>query len=693
MTLTQINKAGLDEIALDHVFTIGASGNSAYTFQGEGLNGTVNNPTLYLTRGKTYRFENGTGGHPIRIQSTSGASGTAYNTGVTNNASAGTVIVEVQHDAPDVLYYQCTSHAAMNGILYITGALADGGVTTAKIAADAVTNAKIANGAVDSEHLATGIINNSNLFDGAVVNTAQIVNNAVTTNEIADNTIPESKLKVSNSPTNGYFLSAQSGNTGGLTWAQVNTDLSNDGSPQLGAALDTNGYNINFGDSTGNGNAVNRLTFGTKVHGDLQIYHDGSNSYITDRGTGELRLYAAETLRIRDTDSGEEMITCNKNGSVDLYHNNVKKFETTANGVKIASLLDIKPSTYTNIEDESAYGLNIKHVNEKPISIATGGDYIQLYDLTSSKMYIKCLHDSGVELYQNGGKRLETVAAGVNIVGNLGIGDTSPDYEIDIETASPHIRLEETSTGASKRLDLGVSAAGQPYIAANQSSNSIQFETTGARRFLINANGTINSQAASSGPNLSTMSNNALEQPHNQFSNSQTYSWNSVFRNHSAGYGIEIKVNDGSNSREGLHLYSTSASQSKASILMNGAFLSRADDYAGYSDIKLKENIVDAQSQWNDVKAVKVRNFNFKDNPDVKLLGVVAQELETVCPHLIHNLPDKETNEETGEIKETGTITKAAKYSILHMKAFKALQEAMARIEILETKVAVLEAA
>ena len=48
MTLTQINKAGLDEIALDHVFTIGASGSSAYTFQGEGLNGTVNNPTRTL---------------------------------------------------------------------------------------------------------------------------------------------------------------------------------------------------------------------------------------------------------------------------------------------------------------------------------------------------------------------------------------------------------------------------------------------------------------------------------------------------------------------------------------------------------------------------------------------------------------------------------------------------------------------
>ena len=121
MTLTQINKAGLDEIALDHVFTIGATGDNAnYTFQGEGLNGTVNNPTLYLTRGKTYRFENGTGAHAIRIQSAdNGVNGTLYNTGVTNNNTTGTVIVEVQHDAPDILYYQCAVHAAMKGTLYI----------------------------------------------------------------------------------------------------------------------------------------------------------------------------------------------------------------------------------------------------------------------------------------------------------------------------------------------------------------------------------------------------------------------------------------------------------------------------------------------------------------------------------------------------------------------------------------------
>ena len=242
MALTQINKAGLDELALDHVFTIGASGTDHYTFQGEGLNGTVNDPTLYLTRGKTYRFENGTGAHPIKIQSTSGASGTAYNTGVTNNAGSGTVIVEVQHDAPDVLYYQCTSHANMNGVLYITGALADGGVTTAKLADDAVTDAKlansintaisantakttnathtgdvtgstsltIANNAVTTAKIAADAINHTKIADDSI-GAEHIIDGSVTTAKIADQGVTLAKLPHGDGSSDGKFLRANNG--------------------------------------------------------------------------------------------------------------------------------------------------------------------------------------------------------------------------------------------------------------------------------------------------------------------------------------------------------------------------------------------------------------------------------------------------------------------------------------------------
>ena len=210
MTLTSIKRDGLDGEALDIVFTIGASGTDHYTFQGEGLNGTVNDPTLYLTRGKTYRFENGTGAHPIRIQSTSGASGTAYNTGVTNNAGSGTVIVEVQHDAPDVLYYQCTSHANMNGILYITGALADGGVTTAKLADNAVTTAKITDVNVTTAKIADDAVTAAKLASSAVV-TASIVDANVTTPKIADEAVTLAKLPHGTGSSDGKFLRANNG--------------------------------------------------------------------------------------------------------------------------------------------------------------------------------------------------------------------------------------------------------------------------------------------------------------------------------------------------------------------------------------------------------------------------------------------------------------------------------------------------
>ncbi|MAK52122.1 phage tail fiber protein, partial [Marinobacter sp.] len=63
--------------------------------------------------------------------------------------------------------------------------------------------------------------------DGTV-SEAKIASGAVTQAKIADQAVNEAKLQVSNSPVNGYFLSAQSGNTGGLTWAQVDTGVTSD---------------------------------------------------------------------------------------------------------------------------------------------------------------------------------------------------------------------------------------------------------------------------------------------------------------------------------------------------------------------------------------------------------------------------------------------------------------------------------
>jgi hypothetical protein len=113
------------------------------------------------------------------------------------------------------------------------------------------------------------------------------------------------------------------------------------------------------------------------------------------------------------------------------------------------------------------------------------------------------------------------------------------------------------------------------------------------------------------------------------------------------------------------------------------------NSYGAISDEKLKENIVDATSQWDDIKAVRVRKYSLKeDGLDApNMLGVVAQELESAGMNgLVSESVDRNENN-----ANLGTVTKSVNYSILYMKAVKALQEAMVRIESLEAEVSALK--
>jgi len=241
----QVTVGKLHADALDHTYTLGASGTDHYTFTGEGLTGAVNDPTLYLTRGKTYRFVNGnsSGAHPFRIQSVAGAGGTEYNTGVTNNAGAGgsTIIFEVPHDAPDVLYYICTSHPAMNGILYVTGAVADGSITSAKIANNTITNTDISSSAaIDTTKI-------SGLSNSATTDTTNASN-------ISSGTLSTARMG-SGTPSSANFL------RGDGSWAPLSVDNIERNLAQLALyrAADhsqakfnlPNGYVDTFTDNTG----------------------------------------------------------------------------------------------------------------------------------------------------------------------------------------------------------------------------------------------------------------------------------------------------------------------------------------------------------------------------------------------------------------------------------------------------------
>ncbi len=141
---------------------------------------------------------------------------------------------------------------------YPTSSLS-GTIATAQIADDAVTDAKLAD-AINS---------------AITANTAKVTNathtgevTGATALTIADNIVDEANLKVSNAPVNGYFLSAQSGNTGGLTWAQVSSGISavvDDTTPELGGTLDAANNDIKNVDQLSIGTST--LTYDFWIYG------------------------------------------------------------------------------------------------------------------------------------------------------------------------------------------------------------------------------------------------------------------------------------------------------------------------------------------------------------------------------------------------------------------------------------------
>ena len=88
-----------------------------------------------------------------------------------------------------------------------------------RLAAGSIAHAKLAGDAVDGDNIADDSVNSEHYVDGSI-DAAHIADDAVTQAKIADASVDEARLQISNTPTNGYVLTAQSGNTGGLTWAE-----------------------------------------------------------------------------------------------------------------------------------------------------------------------------------------------------------------------------------------------------------------------------------------------------------------------------------------------------------------------------------------------------------------------------------------------------------------------------------------
>jgi len=128
------------------------------------------------------------------------------------------------------------------------------------------------------------------------------------------------------------------GNTITTTDTNGNLNLRANGN----GAISVDATDLNFGDT-------DKATFGDGL--DLQIYHDGSNSYIDDVGTGSLLLRGAN-LKLQNSSNGDDYLVANQNGSVFLYYDNLEKFATTATGIDVTG--DVEASNDLNLTSDAA---------------------------------------------------------------------------------------------------------------------------------------------------------------------------------------------------------------------------------------------------------------------------------------------------------------------------------------------------
>jgi hypothetical protein len=136
-----------------------------------------------------------------------------------------------------------------------------------------------------------------------------------------------------------YEIWISHGNTG-TEQDYINSFLANvveDTIPQLGGDLDTNGNNINFGDT-------DAAQFGNDANL-LKIFHNGNHGLVRDVSDGNLYLQSDNNV-ILSSDSGvKKMVKGIAGGATELYHNDVKKFETTTGGVSIFDEAILEGST------------------------------------------------------------------------------------------------------------------------------------------------------------------------------------------------------------------------------------------------------------------------------------------------------------------------------------------------------------
>ena len=314
---------------------------------------------------------------------------------------------------------------------------------------------------------------------------------------------------------------------------------------------------------------------------DLQLYHDGSNSYIGDQGTGNLILGGTAIELKGGGDYGETLATFTDNGSVDLYYDNSKKFETTSAGATVTGVLTADG------------GIDIDNFNIDGTTIALSSGNLTL-DAASD---IVLDADNGSFIFQDGGTEIwRQFNSSSDVYIRAAISDKDIYFQgNDGGSNITALTLDMSDAGtASFNHDIKLVDNGQILVGTGE---DLVIKHDGSNSFINNGTGnlTIDAQAGDA--------------------------------------DIIFKGTDGGSDITALTLDMSAAG---AATFNN--------DVTAFSDARLKENVETIDNALDKVCAMRGVTFNRIDNENGKRqMGVIAQEIQDIVPEVVKVNDDEDS--------------------------------------------------
>jgi len=229
---------------------------------------------------------------------------------------------------------------------------------------------------------------------------------------------------------------------------------------------------------------------------DLQIYHDGSNSYLSELGQGDLVLQSnGAKIGLASSSPFEWMVEANTDGAVNLFHNGSKKLATTSTGIDVTG--SVRADSFSGGSTTRSITISESNGNDSAIIYASSGDKLELRANSNTYNQVVLAED-----------------------GNVGISETSADRKLHVNSGTTNVVAKFESTDSHAVAEF-TDSAGSAEIGCV--GNDVAFFPAGVEKMRIDSSGNVG--IGQSSPNLAS-------------------GWNKVLHVHSAGSGSMVRFTD-----------------------------------------------------------------------------------------------------------------------------------------------------